>query len=160
MAKLEIKANKRLTLKKVLCYEIKDGNIENMEKELKKFITFLSVSTIKTIGPLITYSGEMKIDAETGTITNDFSIMVQLTTEYPNHPDYKYYEKISIANCLYIRFDGLNEELSYATSKLDLYIYENELTRKGGLYQVLIYQNEEIIKTDYFQPIEEVLDAI
>jgi hypothetical protein len=160
MGKLEIKTKKKLVLKNTLKYEIKDGKIENMDKEVQKFITYLDISKIKTLGPLVTCTGNFKIDQETGIMTSDFSVMIQLQSEYSNHPDYIFSKEEKVGNCLYLKFNDKEEFVQYATKKLDLAIYENDLTRNGGIYQVLIKRSEGYVETDFFQPIEEVIDEV
>ena len=160
MAKLEIKTKKKLTLKNVLKYEIIDGKVENIDKEVQKFITYLDISKIKTLGPLVTYTGNFKIDQETGTMTSNFSVMIQLESEYSNHPDYVFSKEEKVGNCLYLKFNDKEEFLQYASNKIDLVIYENDLTRNGGIYQVLIKRQNGYIETDFFQPIEEVINEI
>ena len=81
--------------------------------------------------------------------------MVQLNTsnvrlELP----YRFEKEVRIPNCLLARFNDEAEKLQFATNKLTLYAYENDLELTGETYIVLIEQQENNLLADVFMPLK------
>ena len=56
MAKLEIKDNKKLVLKSVICKKLYDIKVENINQEIEKFYQHLQLLKAQIFGPLIVKS--------------------------------------------------------------------------------------------------------
>ncbi|TVW07988.1 AraC family transcriptional regulator, partial [Streptococcus pneumoniae] len=54
---------------------------------------------------------------------------------------------------LYVRFEDSPEYLQYAYSKLDLYVYENDIQTDGIVYTVYVNSSPEKMVVDIFRPI-------
>ena len=71
MAKLEVKDNKKLVLKQVICKKVHGVKVENVDHEIDKFHQHLQLVKAKIFGPLIVKSCGTTIHDD-GTITTDF----------------------------------------------------------------------------------------
>ncbi len=152
MGRLDVLENKKLVLKNVLVEEVQNVPLDKVDEELKKFTNKLEILHVQTFGPLIIKTAGANIH-EDGTLTTNYTFYVQAH-------DYKQYvnefhieETFTKGNMVLVRFDGKNEELHYAHSKLDLYFYENEYFDVGETYNVCIYDDGISSKIDIFKPV-------
>jgi len=153
MSKLQVLENKKLKLVNVFTKELRGILIEDVEKEIKKFINFLEISQIQTRGPLITKKAGTTVH-ENGDISIDYDIMVQTIKKMPNNGNFRFHETLSVENCVYIHFEGTNDELNYAHNKLNLYLWENDLVETGEEYMVHLSLNNNWLEVDIFKPVE------
>lgn len=152
MSKLEVKENKKLVLKQVLIKELKNFQLEKINEEVDKFTNQLRLLNVQTFGPLITKSSGTNIHDD-GSITMDVELMVQAH-------DYKQYkktfhtkERVEFSHCIYVRYEGKPENMHYANSKLELYLYENDLVTDGSTINVYVDESTDKIVIDIFQPV-------
>lgn len=153
MTKLQVLENKKLKIVNVFTKELRGIQIEELDREIQKFINFLDISQIQTRGPLITKNIGTNIHGD-GTISVDYDAMVQTVNKMPNNGDFKFYETITVENCLYVHFEGMNEELAYAQSKLQLHLWENNLVELGEEYMIHLSADNEWFEVDIFKPVE------
>lgn len=154
MSKLEVKENKKLTLKNVLKRELKNIKMEDLDIEINKFANTLQLLHIQIFGPLIIKNCGTKFH-EDGSITMDYDLMVQAHDYQQYKEQFIVENKHSVGNCIYVRFDGPIEEINYAYTKLDLYIYENDLISNGEIYIVNIEENLDYSIIDIFRPVNK-----
>lgn len=76
MAKLEVKDNKKLVLKQVICKKLYGTKLENIDLEIDKFYQHLQLVKAQIFGPLIVKSCGTNIHDD-GTLTTDFDFYVQ-----------------------------------------------------------------------------------
>ena len=152
MKKLEVKKDKRLVLKNVIIKELRNINIENLEVEIQKFTNYLLVHHIASFGPLITKMLGSNIHDD-GNMTFDYDIMIQVNDMHLYKKQFKTMYEYTCDYCIYIHFVGKMEDLQYAHSKLDIYIYENELETNGVVYSIFISDSTESVVIDIFRPI-------
>ena len=118
-------------------------------------MNWIKAKGYQTVGPLIMYStGITGVDAE-GQPIIDFRVMVQLNTgnvriELP----YRFEREVRITNCLLARFNDEADKIQYATNKLTLYAYENDLELTGETYIVLLEQQADKLLADVFMPLK------
>lgn len=156
MNNLEIIEGKKLKLVHVFCKEFDDLSLEESDMEVQKFLNFLEVSRIQTRGPLIVHHVGSQL-LENGNIQLQQRFMIQLIRPHDGHSGYLYYPEISVPNCLYLRFEGREEHIHLAYQKIEIHMYEKNLTPVGGLYQIQLEEQEDIIILDIFQQVEELL---
>ena len=53
MAKLEIKENKKLVLKQVICKKLLGAQLDNVDNEIEKFHQHLQLLNVQLFGPLV-----------------------------------------------------------------------------------------------------------
>ena len=53
MAKLEVLENKKLVLKNVISYELRDIELDSLDEEINNFLNKLDVLNVQTFGPLV-----------------------------------------------------------------------------------------------------------
>ena len=132
MPQIEFRENKILKLVNVLSRRVPEQELLNQDKQIAMLMNWIKAKGYQTVGPLIMYStGITGVDAE-GQPIIDFRIMVQLNTgnvriELP----YRFEREVRITNCLLARFNDEADKIQYATNKLTLYAYENDLELTG-----------------------------
>ncbi|MFA9467321.1 AraC family transcriptional regulator [Streptococcus sp. E24BD] len=152
MAKLEVKDNKKLVLKQVICQKLHGAKVENVDKEIDKFRQHLQLLKAQVFGPLIVKSCGTIIHDD-GDITTDFEFYVQAHNAQMYSNMYEIQDTISVPHCLYIRFEDSPEYLQFAYSKLEIYMYENDIQTDGTVYTVYIKSSAEKMIVDIFRPI-------
>jgi hypothetical protein len=90
---------------------------------------------------------------EDRSITFDYDVIVQAHNNHLYKDQFKVAREHTCDYCVYIRFEGKQEHLQYAHSKLDLYFYENELETNGIVYTIHISNNPEHMVVDIFKPV-------
>lgn len=155
MPQIEFRENKILKLINVLSRKVPTSEIMNQEKQINMLMNWIKAKGYQTVGPLIMYStGITGSDAE-GQPIIDSRVMIQLNTgsvrlEVP----YRFEKEVRVQNCLLARFNDNAEKLQFATNKLTLYAYENELELTGETYIVLMEQQENKLLADVFMPLK------
>lgn len=152
MPKLEVIENKKLVLKNVLKKELKVIRIENVDKKINDFMIRLELLNVQAFGPLIIHSIGTNI-SDIGEVTMDYELIMQAHDYNQYKNEFITKERFVCPHCLYLHFEGNPEDITYAHSKLDLFIYENELSSNGELFTVCLNENENYISLDLFKPI-------
>ena len=155
MPKIEFRENKVLKLTNVLSRKVPEKEILNQDKQITMLMNWIKAKGYQTIGPLIMYStGITGVDSE-GQPIFESRVMIQLNTsnvrlELP----YKFDKEIRVSNCLLARFNDNAEKLQFATQKLTLFAYENDLELTGETYIILMEQNSSNLLADVFMPVK------
>ena len=155
MPQIEFREKKILKLTNVLSRKVPTREIMNQDKQLNMLINWIKAKGYQTVGPLIMYStGITEVDAE-GQPIIDARIMIQLNTnslrlELP----YRFEKEMRIQNCLFARFNDVAEKLQFATSKLTLFAYENDLELTRETYIVLLERKENKLLADIYMPVK------
>lgn len=155
MPQIEFRENKVIKLTNVLSRKVPTSEIMNQDKQIGMLMNWIKAKGYQTVGPLIMYStGITGTDSE-GQPIIDSRVMIQLNTnsvrlELP----YRFDKELRVTNCLLARFNDEAEKLQFATSKLALFAYENDLELTGETYIVLMEQNENKLLADVFMPIK------
>ena len=153
MPQIEFRDNKILKLSNVLSRVVPAREIMNQDKQIQMLMNWIKAKGYETVGPLIMYSAGIKGVDEEGQPIIDSRIMIQLKQsivklEIPYHFD----KELRIENCLLARFNHEPNKLQFATNKLTLYAYENDIELTGETYIVLIEQAENKMLADVFMP--------
>ncbi|MDR3264258.1 MAG: hypothetical protein LBT30_08125 [Clostridiales bacterium] len=116
---------------------------------------WLKAKGYETQGPLIMFStGIMGLDSNKKPII-DSRLMMQLKTDKVQlEIPYKFEKEIRIENCLMARFNDNYEQLPFATQKLNLFAYENDIELTGETYMILLEQEENKLLADVFMPVK------
>lgn len=155
--KILITPNKKLKLMNVLVKELRNISIDELDSEIKKFINFIEVTRIQTRGPIVTCSKGLNLSDDNMTI--DYDIMIQLIQKNNFH-GYKMKKEIMIPNCLYAHFSGRQEDIGFVQSKLNLFIWENDLIETGEEYTVHLKSQGDLAEIDIFKPMEKTDEII
>ncbi len=152
MSKLEVKENKRLLLKKVIIFEIRNIELDKLEANIQKFINYTQVLNIQMFGPLITRLVGSNIQKD-GTVKYDYDVIIQ-AHDYLQYKDkFKVRSEYNCDHCIYVRYEGKPENLPFAHSKLELFMYENDLSSNGEIYNVFVSNTQEEMIVDIFRPV-------
>lgn len=155
MPQIEFRVNKVLKLTNVLSRKVPEKELLNQDKQVSMLLNWIKAKGYQTVGPLIMYStGITGVDAE-GQPIIDSRVMIQLNTnnvrlELP----YRFEKEMRITNCLLARFNDEADKLQFATNKLTLYAYENDLELTGETYIILMEQQENKLFADVFMPLK------
>lgn len=155
MPQIEFRENKVLKLINVLSRKVPKSEIMSQDKQVVMLMNWIKAKGYQTVGPLIMYSTGITGTDSDGQPIIDSRVMVQLNTsnvrlELP----YRFEKEVRIPNCLLARFNDEAEKLQFATNKLTLYAYENDLELTGETYIVLIDQQENNLLADVFMPLK------
>lgn len=152
MTKLEVKQNKKLVLKQVLIKQHKNIELDKFEEKLNHFTNQLQLFKVQTFGPLVTRNAGTTIHDD-GNLTTDYELYIQAHDYKQYKHSFQIKERLEFPNCIYLKFKGKPEDLHYAHSKLDLYLYEEGLTSNGDVITVLVNEYPEQIEVDLFRPV-------
>ena len=108
MAKLEVKDNKKLVLKSVICKKLHDTKVEDIDQEINKFHQHLQLLKAQIFGPLIVKSCGTTVHDD-GAITTDFEFYIQAHNAQQYSNSYLVQDMVSVPHCLYVRFEDSPE---------------------------------------------------
>lgn len=153
---IEFRDNKVLKLTNVLSRKVPSDEIFNQSKQIEMLTNWIKAKGYKAVGPMIMYSSGVKgLDADNNPII-DARIMLQLQqSDVRIQLPYKFEKELRVTNCLFARFNDKAEYLKYATSKLTLFAYENDLTLTNESYIVFVKQDDERLTADVFMPLKQ-----
>jgi len=155
MPKIEFRDNKVLKLVNVLSRKIPEAEIFSQNKQIAMLHNWIKAKGYETQGPLIMYSAGIKgVDADNKPIIAN-RVMIQLKTDKVRlEVSYRFEKEIRIENCLMARFDGESAKLQFATDKLTLFAYENDIELTGETYIIAIEERENTLLADVFMPVK------
>ncbi len=154
MPKLLFNQKKVLKLQNVLISKI---NLEDEEMDfniiVEKMQSYIKVKGAMQIGPLIQHTKPFVNDEE----EMDMEINMLLQCNNYIHSVEKPYlmeSIVRVSNCMYCRYTGPEEKLTFAYDKINLEAFENDIELTGESYTVFVDQNEEegTIVADVFMP--------
>ena len=152
MSKIKFNDNKTLKLQNVLIKTIDftDEN-ENLDLIVEKMQSYIKVKGAMQIGPLIQYTHTF-INNE-GELDMEVKLLLQCNN-YIHSVESPYTMKslLRIPNCMYCRYKGPEDKLSFAYNKIQLEAFENDIPLKEENYTVFIdrSEEEEVIIADVF----------
>lgn len=161
--KLQLKVNKTLKLLNVLIYEIPSDNNMDMQKIIYMMQSYIKNHNYQTHGPIIT-SNYISTDIVGGKAIIKTKFILQLTEPIDScESPYEFKPIIKIGPCLFVRFTGNPQDMPYASMKLNLYAFENDIKLEGSSYTVFVSKSEQSVTADIFMtikkdvPLDEVL---
>lgn len=153
MPQIEFRENKVLKLNNVLSRKVPEKEIFNQDKQISMLANWIKAKGYEATGPIIFYNTGVKGINEDGEPIIDSRILIQLKTSNVRiEPPYRFEQELRVPGCLLARFNDDGEKIQYATNKLTLYAYENDLELTGETYVVLIDQKDNKIFADIFMP--------
>ena len=154
--KLELRENKILKINNPIIREIPLEEISSIDKYVNMMKNYVEIKGFKIIGPLIQYSSGIKgIDKDNKPIIENKIILQLHQSGIKVEEPYISKETIRIENCLFCRFNDIQDNLQYAISKITLHAYENDIILNGESYIVLIENKDNILLADVFMPIKK-----
>lgn len=145
--------NRVLKLKNILEYTINLSNIteeDDLNKKIKTFDDYIKNHNLSSFGPLIVrtsiVSGDnpkvlMKVIKQIRDVNHKTNIPYQVLSE------------LKTPNCVYSHFEGNQNDISIAQSKMQVYAYEHDLVLDTICYLVYLSQQDDEVKVDTFIPI-------
>ncbi|MDR3293729.1 MAG: hypothetical protein LBT20_06500 [Clostridiales bacterium] len=155
MAKIEFRENKILKLTNVLSRKVPEAELFSQNKQIAMMDNWIKAKGYETQGPLIMYTGCVKgVDGD-GKPIIDARVMIQLKTDKVRlELPYKFEQEKRIEHCLFARFNDEAEKLQFATNKLTLFAYENDLELTGETYMVFVKEEGSKLLADVFMPLK------
>ncbi|MBQ0004512.1 MAG: hypothetical protein KBS68_01465 [Clostridiales bacterium] len=162
MSKIEVHKNKSLRLDNVLINKVfrvstldseNDSSLEtfSIEAEVAKMNNEIITKGAQPVGPLVQYSGA-KFQSDSG-VEIEICLMIQADRFINNiNATYVMEPVISVKNCMYTRFTGLEEDINFAYQKIQVEAYENEIKLKGSSFTIFLDSDNEtgFITADIF----------
>ena len=143
MSKLQLSENKVLKLKNTLIktVDFTDEN-EDLNLVVEKMQSFIKVKGAMQIGPLIQYIRTF-INSE-GELGMEIKILLQCnnyihSVEYP----YTMESVLRVPNCMYCRYTGPEDKLSFAYDKIRLEAFEKDISLKNENYTIFVDRDDE-----------------
>lgn len=143
MNKLIYNPAKILKLVNVLKYKYPIQNKDfDLNIAVEQMQSYIKVKGALQVGPLIQYTHTFVNEA--GEIDMDLIFMLQCNnyihqTEQP----YSMESVLRIPNCMYCRYIGPEDKLSFAYQKIQLEAFENDIPLKGDSYTIFVDRDEE-----------------
>lgn len=152
MSKLIVNENKKLILKQVLIEEHRGIGFEDIEKKIQDFENKVKLLNVQAFGPLVTKMSGTQI-GEDGTLSVDYDIIVQAHDHAQYKSQFRTHERLTAERCVYVRFNDHPQFMQFATSAIDLHLYNNDIEDSGILYTVMVGGNDGRVTVDYFKPV-------
>ena len=143
MNKLIYSPSKILKLVNILKYKClmqdKDFDLNVVVGQMQAYI---KTKGVLQVGPLIQYAHTFI--NQSGEIDMDLRFMLQCNN-YIHQTEHPYYMEsvLRIPNCMYCRYIGPEEKLSFAYQKIQLEAFENDIPLKGDSYTIFVDRDEE-----------------
>ncbi len=146
-----VKNGKFLIAKQVIL--IPADNITNLGVLIESSITKLKAYGLSPTGPPIIWE---KIDFDGKAVILGRKIILQCSGNASKIPTgFERKERLKIGPCIYTRFIGKEENAIYASQKISVYAYENEIGLKKESYTVYVKKNNDMATIDLFVPLED-----
>lgn len=152
---ITILENKKLVLKNVIRKRCKNLPSDKVDEEVRKFQNTLLAHNPLVFGPLVICNKGTHV-LESGAVNLDIDILVQ-AREYKKMKDlFEIEESHECRHCVVAQYEDDAEHIPLAFSKLDIYIYENDLIPTGIMYT--LYKNDSPSHTsiDIFKQVEKL----
>lgn len=154
--KLDFRENKTLKINNPIIREIPLDELSSIDKYVGMMKNYVEIKGFKIIGPLIQYSSGIKgIDKDNNPIIENKIILQLHQSGIKVEEPYITSDTLKIENCLFCRFNDIQDNLQYAISKITLHAYENDIKLTGESYIVLIENKDNVILADVFMPIKK-----
>lgn len=141
MKKISISPSKTLKLSNVLIMRCRLQE-DDFDISIEQMQSYIRTKGALQIGPLIQYmnsyineAGEMEIDIRLMLQCNHYIHSVQ--------QPYTMESMVRIPNCMYCRYIGPEDSLSFAYQKIQLEAFENDIPLKGDSYTIFVDRDEE-----------------
>ncbi|AIZ57031.1 hypothetical protein Mpt1_c11690 [Candidatus Methanoplasma termitum] len=148
---IDIKNEKYLVTKQVVFMSI--DNAFQMGTSVNTFATKLKAYRLSVTGPPIIRG---RVDFNGGEVLIKKDIMLQFVGNPVTLPkEFEWKEHLKIGPCVYARFRGREENLIFASQKISVYAYENEIELKKESYTVYVEKTNVAVTIDIFIPHED-----
>lgn len=151
--KIKVQKNKTLKLINTLTVDICTHELEALFLKVQQMENYIKVNGRKTIGPIVQYTRIGEENLETKIILQIDKNIEKLDSIY------KYKEVLKVNNCLYCRYNGTNDKLDMAYSKLKVVAFEEDINLTGVVYTVYLNEDEENTVVDIFMECENSDDT-
>jgi len=143
---------KILSLKNVVyCLLNFENNKDSVELKIEKIRSYILSKGFKIRGPLIL------LTQVSGEKNKQISIFAMFQIEEENikiNPPYQFEPIMKIGPCLYARYEGKEENVNIAQSKIRVYAFENDILLSPKVYSVFVDNDGKgKIVVDIFIPI-------
>lgn len=148
MPKLTVDYNKTLKLTNVITIELPLGDIDSFVI-LTQMENYIKSKGFQIVGPPIQYTNI----AEDNTGKMGFIIKLMRQANGFIHDiekPYKIASILKVPNCLYTRYCGVSEKMSFAYNKLTLTAFEYDIPLKGDSYTAFLNETDDNVIVDIF----------
>lgn len=153
MSKIKLYENKKLVLKQVVIFKLRDILAENIDTQISIFLKKIDQLGLITKGPLIVKSIDNYVDSN-NLIRQSSDVIIQIEKKSEKICDlYEFQDEFISESCVMVHFEGSPSDIYYAYDKLKLHFFENIILSNGLYYTVFLEENENYVKVDIFKPV-------
>lgn len=147
-----IDENRVLKLKNLLIYSVDVGSLsqeDGLDKKAKFFDDYIKNHGLTSFGPTIlgttiTGGDEPKMFVK---------FMRQIRDNHSPLPPFALEKEFKSPLCLYASFDGKEQDMGIANSKMQAYAYEHNMFLDTVSYTVYVSRQQDNVKADIFIPV-------
>ena len=149
---LMVQRGKVLKLINPLIYPIDLESIDSLDRAIHQMDNYILTKGRKSVGPLIQHS-YMSTD-KNGNSTIKLEMIRQVDANIVNvQVPYRMNSSLKVSDCMYIHFDGKEDDIKFAYNKIGVLAYEEDIKISDENYTVLIKSDDDNIVADIFVPI-------
>ena len=147
--KLEVSGSKTLKLTNVVRVDVQESDFVDLDRIIIMLDNYIKSKGALPIGPIVQYAAAI-ISSE-GHATIEISFLRQ-SSKYIKEVEipYIFVPLIRVTDCIYVSFNGKEEDIQYALDKLKLFAYEEDILLANVQYTVFIDRKDETIIADIF----------
>lgn len=143
MKTIQIYTNKTLKLCNVLKYTVQVGeNGFELNAVIEQMMSYIKTKGSTQMGPLIQYSNSYINEKEEVDIDIRFMLQCKAFIHSVEQP-YSMDSVLRIPNCMFCRYIGPEDKLSFAYQKIQIVAFENDIPLKGDNYTIFVDRDEE-----------------
>ena len=147
MNAIQTSEHKTLKLTNVLSRRVMPDELGNMAVILTQMQNFIKSHNAMPVGPLIQYIG-----LTSGPNPEpDIQMMIQVNQLIPRlEPGYHQDAVLRLRACLYAHYTGPMDKSQFASQKLTIHAFENDIQLKGSVYTIFVNQDSDEAVIDVF----------
>lgn len=155
MNKFNINYNKILKLNNVIKIKILEDDSRSLDTVAFMMENYIKSKGFVPVGPIVQHL--YPVISENGMIRISVELLIQSSNYIEDiEQPYEIFNELKVENCLYLRFTGEEQKLSFGYSKLNLIAFEEDIKLKGDNYTIFLKQEDDILTADIFM--EKILD--
>lgn len=150
MSKLQFSPQKSLRLENVLKYKVLlDEEDMDLRVMIEQMQSYINAKGATQVGPLIQYTRTYLNEED----ELDMEIVMMLQCNHYIHnveAPYKMESLLRVKDCMYCRYMGPEESMTFAYDKINLEAFEQDIKLKGDSYTIYVDEQDDNMVIDVF----------
>lgn len=146
---IQVQSGVTLKLANVLQRKVDVNGLMNLPRQHGEMVAYIKDKGFLPVGPVI-HKSVLSYDKSCRAEMSAY--LLQRLNGGIENPQMPYFMTglIQVNNCLYTRFRGRNEDISFAYDKMNLIAYEHEISLSNESYTVIVNEGNGNIVADIF----------